>query len=138
MSEPNDVSLTAFSQQSPLRFIYPFMPKASSGGPGFNPRQTDFERGSTGKLLSPSRRRHCIDRVCEALGVSERRACQTLGQHRSTQRKTPCGQPDEELLTEDIIELARIIMESQAGLRLVSMKARRLSVSSAQLLPPYF
>ena len=40
-------------------------------------------------------------------GVSERRACRALGQHRSTQRKIPKGQPDEERLTDDIIELAR-------------------------------
>ena len=43
----------------------------------------------------------------QALGVSERRACRTLGQHRSTQRKVPCGLPDEERLTDDIIELTR-------------------------------
>ena len=43
----------------------------------------------------------------EVLGVSERRACRTLGQYRSTQRKIPCGLPDEERLTEDIIELTR-------------------------------
>ena len=43
----------------------------------------------------------------EVLGVSERRACRTLGQHRSTQRKISCGLPDEERLTEDIIELTR-------------------------------
>ena len=43
----------------------------------------------------------------EVLGVSERRAFRTLGQHRSTQRKIPCGLPDEERLTEDIIELTR-------------------------------
>ncbi|KMW58669.1 Mobile element protein [Candidatus Rhodobacter oscarellae] len=43
----------------------------------------------------------------QTLGVSERRACRTLGQHRSTQRKVPTGRSDEELLTEDIIELAR-------------------------------
>ena len=110
----------------------------SSGCLGFNPRQTDFERGSTGKLLSPSRRRQCIDRVCEALGVSERRACQTLGQHRSSQRKTPYVKPDEELLTEDIIELARIIMESWAGPRLVSTKARRHGIFPARLLSSYF
>ena len=30
-----------------------------------------------------------------------------LGQHRSTQRKVPCGADDEEALTEDIIALAR-------------------------------
>jgi putative transposase len=45
--------------------------------------------------------------VREVLGVSERRAFRTLGQHRSTQRKIPCGLPDEERLTEDIIELTR-------------------------------
>ena len=38
--------------------------------------------------------------------MSERRACRTLGQHRSTQRKVPCGRPDEERLTADIIDLA--------------------------------
>jgi transposase InsO family protein len=45
--------------------------------------------------------------VRQALGVSERRACRTLGQHRSTQRKVPQGRPDEAQLTADIIELAR-------------------------------
>ena len=42
----------------------------------------------------------------QELGVSERRACRTLGQHRSTQRQVPQGQADEERLTDDIIELA--------------------------------
>jgi putative transposase len=49
----------------------------------------------------------CIDHVRQALGISERRACRTLGQRRSTQRKVPCGAPDEERLTEDLIELTR-------------------------------
>ena len=39
--------------------------------------------------------------------VSERRACATLRQHRSTQRKVPRGRDDEERLTADIVELAR-------------------------------
>ena len=43
----------------------------------------------------------------QAAGVSERRACRTLGQHRSTQRRVPRGRPDEDLLTEDIIALAK-------------------------------
>ena len=43
----------------------------------------------------------------QTLGLSERRACRTLGQHRSTQRKIPRGLPDEERLTQDIIELTR-------------------------------
>ena len=40
-------------------------------------------------------------------GVSERRACRVLGQHRPTQLKVPQGRSDEKRLTEDIIELAR-------------------------------
>ena len=43
----------------------------------------------------------------QILGVSERRACRTLEQHRSTQRKVPCGKSDEKQLTDDIIQLAR-------------------------------
>jgi putative transposase len=41
------------------------------------------------------------------LKVSERRTCRALGQHRSTQRKTPRGRGDEEALTADLVELAR-------------------------------
>ncbi len=40
------------------------------------------------------------------LGVSERRACRVLGQHRSTQRKVPRGRADEAALTADIVALA--------------------------------
>ena len=40
-------------------------------------------------------------------GVSERRDGRALGQHRSTQRKSPQGRCDEAHLTEDIITLAR-------------------------------
>lgn len=72
----------------------------------FDAGQIDPDRGGKGKLLSPSRCRKCIDHVRRELGVSERRACRTLGQHRSTQRKAPQGRADEERLTDDIIELA--------------------------------
>lgn len=40
------------------------------------------------------------------LGVSERRACLFLGQHRSTQRKIPTRPDDEAALTADIVALA--------------------------------
>ena len=43
----------------------------------------------------------------DKLGVSERRACRVLGQHRTTQRHVPRGREDEERLVEDMIELAR-------------------------------
>ena len=64
-------------------------------------------RECRGKFLSPSRRRQCIDHVCDRLGVSERRACRVLGQHRSTQRRVPRGRADEDRLVADMIELAR-------------------------------
>ena len=60
-----------------------------------------------GKLLRPARRRAVIEHVRRELHVSERRACAALGQHRSTQRKTPQGRDDKERLTADIVELAR-------------------------------
>jgi transposase InsO family protein len=41
------------------------------------------------------------------IGISERRACAVLGQHRSTQRKVPRGVDDEARLTANIIELAK-------------------------------
>lgn len=44
--------------------------------------------------------------MVKELGVSERRACQVIGQHRSTQRKKPQGRSDEKALTKAIIALA--------------------------------
>jgi transposase InsO family protein len=58
-------------------------------------------------LLSPARRRACVEHVRHKLRVPERRVCRALGQHRSTQRKLPRGRDDEERLTADIVELAR-------------------------------
>src|SRR4029078_10528319 len=63
--------------------------------------------GCPGKLLSPARRRACIEQIQVVMHVSERRACAALGQHRSTQRKVPRGREDEERLTADTIALAR-------------------------------
>ncbi|MBL4641016.1 MAG: IS3 family transposase [Erythrobacter sp.] len=66
-----------------------------------------LQEAAPGKLLSPARRRRCIDHVRRELAVSERRVCRVLGQHRSTQRKAPRGADDEQALTEDIIALAK-------------------------------
>ncbi len=60
-----------------------------------------------GKLLSLARRRKCIDRVREGLGVPEGRACRGLGQHRSTLRHVRRGSGDDERHVADMIELAR-------------------------------
>ena len=70
-------------------------------------RQADPAGGGPGKLLSPARRRACVEHIRPVLTISERRACRALGQHRSTQRKAPRGKEDEERLTADLIELAR-------------------------------
>ena len=58
-------------------------------------------------MASPGRRRACVEHVARRLGVSERRACAALGQHRSTQRKAPRTPDDEARLTADVIGLAR-------------------------------
>jgi putative transposase len=47
-----------------------------------------------------------VDHVCKVMGVSERRACQVLGQPRSTQRHVQKVPEDEELLAEQVITLA--------------------------------
>jgi hypothetical protein len=45
--------------------------------------------------------------VRQAISVTVRMVVRTLGQHRSAQRKMPCGLHDVERFTEDIIELAK-------------------------------
>ena len=47
-----------------------------------------------------------MERVVAEHGVSERRACRALGQHRSTQRKAPRRADDEAALTAAIVALA--------------------------------
>ena len=44
-----------------------------------------------GKLVSPSRRRRAVHMLCDRLDISQRRACQIVGQHRSTQRHAPAN-----------------------------------------------
>ncbi|WLR99394.1 IS3 family transposase [Shinella sumterensis] len=65
-----------------------------------------FAEAAKGKLLSPARRRACVDHVIDELKVSERRACRVLGQHRSTRRKIAKAPDDEAALTADITALA--------------------------------
>lgn len=81
------------------------IPAAGAGGIGPDTGRAHPGRGGEAKLPSASRRRKCIDHVLQELGVSERRACRTLGQHRSTQLKVPQGRADQDRLTGYIIEL---------------------------------
>ncbi|MCJ2116706.1 IS3 family transposase [Methylobacterium sp. J-001] len=65
-----------------------------------------LKEAAFGKLLSPARRRACVDFVVAEHGVSERLACRVLGQHRSTQRKVAVLAEDEAALTGAIVALA--------------------------------
>jgi hypothetical protein len=80
---------------------------AQEGGVGPDAREGHPEGSRVGKMVSPARRRACVEHVERELGVSERKACAALGQHRSTQRKAPRAPDDEARLTADIIELAK-------------------------------
>ncbi len=51
--------------------------------------ESDLERGCVGKLLTPNRKRAAVVMAQTRFGVSERFACRTIGQHRSTQRLAP-------------------------------------------------
>ena len=53
-------------------------------------------RGRRGKLLTPNRKRSATVMLRERFGVSERRACRVVGQHRSTQRLEPPVVDDDE------------------------------------------
>ena len=64
---------------------YPF--EACGGGP--DPGQPDPEGGGEGKLLSPARRRRCVDLAREIYGISERRACRALVQQRGGHSTRP-------------------------------------------------
>ena len=66
--------------------------RASPGDLRFDAGQADFAGSCVGKLLSPARRRWCVDHVRRELAVSERRVCRVLGQHRSTQQRHRAGQ----------------------------------------------
>jgi putative transposase len=49
-------------------------------------------------MVSPSQRRQAVHMLCDRLGLSQRRACQIVGQHRSTQRHRPeVPDPDRDL-----------------------------------------
>ena len=56
--------------------------------------------------MSPERRRHCVNVVGKRLGVSQRRACRILHQHRSVQRRVMKVRSDEAALTSAIVALA--------------------------------
>ena len=74
-------------------------PEADRRRQGARDRRVAGDRG--GKLLSPSQRRQAVHMLCDRKGFSQRRACQIVGQHRSTQRhQSQDPDPDKDLRTE--------------------------------------
>ncbi len=47
-------------------------------------------------MVTPDRRRRAVVVLVERFGVSERRACRVVGQHRSTQRRPARPEPAED------------------------------------------
>ena len=67
--------------------------------------------------MSPARKRAIIGYVQEELGVSERRACNVIGQPRSTQRYQSRHPDDEERLVKRMTDLA--MKKPRAGYRMI-------------------
>jgi putative transposase len=68
--------------------------------------QADPEGGPRGKILSPSRKRACVEHARSRLPVSERRTCAVVGQPRATQHRRPQVRDDEAALTSAVERLA--------------------------------
>ena len=58
-------------------------------------------------MVTAAQRRQAVGPLREAFGVSERRACRVLGQHRSTQRQRPKVKGAEPQLVARMLELVR-------------------------------
>jgi len=67
-----------------------------------------LREAGAGKLLSPSKRRKIVVKICTSLAVSERRACRVIAQVRTTQRYIPKVRSEEERLTAEIVKLATL------------------------------
>jgi putative transposase len=57
--------------------------------------------------VSPARRRQAVLMLVDRKGLSERRACQIVGQHRSTQRREPCVAQDDAALRTRVRRFSR-------------------------------
>lgn len=66
-------------------------------------------------MVGPARKREAVAHVCQRLDASERRACRTLGQARSSQRYKAKPKEDDARLTAAIRRIA--VRETRAGYR---------------------
>ena len=75
-------------------------------------------------MVSPSRRREAVTHLRSSHGVSERRACRSVGQPRSTQRYRARGKDDEQRIVKKMHELVR--RHPRFGYRRIHALLRRL------------
>lgn len=75
-------------------------------------------------MVSPSRRREAVVHLRSSHGVSERRACRTVGQPRSTQRYRARKKDDEERIVKKMHELVR--RHPRFGYRRIHALLRRM------------
>ena len=73
--------------------------------------------------MSPSRKRAAVDELQQSHSVSERRACQVVGQPRSSQRYAPQVPNDEPQLVADMLQAVREF--PRYGYRMVTQKLRQ-------------
>ena len=59
-------------------------------------------------MVSPAGRKEAVERLREQVDVSERRACQVLGQPRSTQRYPPRSRDRDRKLVATVARVPRI------------------------------
>jgi putative transposase len=57
--------------------------------------------------VSPARRRRAVEHLQQVFGVSQRWACQLVGQHRSTQRHQPAEPDRDRALREQLRRFSR-------------------------------
>jgi len=74
-------------------------------------------------MVGPARKREAVAHVRERLATSERRACRTLGQARSTQRYKPLSRDRDAVLLQAVRRIA--LREPRAGYRSVTRYLKR-------------
>ncbi|MHC4060458.1 MAG: IS3 family transposase, partial [Planctomycetota bacterium] len=65
-----------------------------------------LKESTKGKLISPASKRRAVEHLCRKLGISQRRACKALGQHRSTQRYRSRQLDKDKPLIKDMLKLS--------------------------------
>ena len=91
------------------------------------------EGAGAGKLVSPARRRRAVEHLQQVFGVSQRWACQLVGQHRSTQRHQPVEPDRDRALRAELRQLSRahprwVYRRAHAVLRQQSWTVNRKAV----------